>query len=102
MCMLLFPFCILMLFFVPKGSKLWFYCLNVCIAFDQDVNAALGGDHDETISARAGQARRRGSKFGTYLANFIDFIFKPLEKNHCENAIAFDAKRKIKYEVWQW
>lgn len=100
--MLMFLVCLPLCFVLKVGSKPWIYCYNVCIAFDQQVNAWLGGDHDQTISSRAGLARRRGSTFGKLAADFIDWLFSPLEKNHCEKAIAFDALRKRSYETWTW
>lgn len=100
--MLMFLPCLLFCFFLKPGTRAWIYCFNVCIAFDQQVNAWLGGDHDQMVSSRAGLARREGSKFGTRAANFIDWLFSPLEDNHCEKAIAFDAKRRVSFQTWKW
>lgn len=100
--MLMFLLCLPLCFILKPGTRLWIYCYNVCLAFDQQVNAWLGGDHDQTISSRAGLARRRGSKLGAVAANFIDWLFSPLENDHCERAIKFDAQRKRSFETWTW
>jgi len=97
-----FLVCLLLCFIFKPGTNIWLYCYNVCISYDQWVNSALGGDHDQTISARAGIARNEGSKWGTRFANFIDWLFSPLEKNHCEKAILFDQKRPKSYETVRW
>lgn len=97
-----FLLCLLACFFLKPGSKAWLYCYNVCIGYDQWVNAALGGDHDQTISTRAGIARREGSSWGALFANFIDWLFSPLEKDHCEKAIHFDKNRTKSYETVRW
>lgn len=98
----LFLLCLLLCFFIRKDTRLWLYCFNVCVGYDQWINAALGGDHDQTISARAGLARRAGSYWGTKFANFIDWLFSPLEKDHCEKAILSDEKRVKSYETVRW
>lgn len=42
----------------PHRRRAW--CL--AIAYDQLANAVFGGNEDETISSRAGRARRKGQR----------------------------------------
>lgn len=56
------------------------YFMNILVAFDFLGNAFLAGDPDETISSRAGKARRAGRKWGCILCGFLDKI----DKGHCE------------------
>lgn len=55
-------------------------------SIDQSANAALKGDCDESLSSRAGKARRRGDAWGCILCKLLDAIVP----NHCEDAIEFD------------
>lgn len=73
------------------------YFWNLLIWLTQTLNVFTGGDPDETLSSRAGKARRRGSWFGTLLANVIDKIFSYLgDDNHCEKSIEPDeGKREV-------
>lgn len=59
---------------------------NVAVGLDQSANAALHGDPDETISGRAGKARRQGVKWGCILCGILDRI----DKNHCASSIEDD------------
>ena len=72
---------------LPKGSKLYQYCKNVLITYDQGFNViVLLGSPDETVSSRAGKGRLRGSKAWTILANILDKI----DPGHSEAAIEWD------------
>jgi len=62
------------------------YFWNILIAIDQFFNAVLGGNPDETISSRAGKAKREGKLWGGYLCNVLD----KLDKNHCEKSVEED------------
>lgn len=71
---------------------------NLAIAFDQLVNAAFGGSHEETISAAAWRLGEiRGWKRWHYFRIFIDFLFcwqKKVEgKAHCEQAFESELYR---------
>lgn len=61
------------------------YALRVLIGLDQFTNTILGGYPNETLSARAW---RKGSIEGKdgwkTFQTFTDFLFSPIEKNHCE------------------
>lgn len=59
---------------------------NTALSLDQAANAALHGDPDESISSRAGKAKRRGDRWGCILCKLLDAIVP----NHCEDAIEFD------------
>lgn len=50
------------------------------VSQDQNVNAAFGGNPDETISSRANRARLAGRSWGCILCRFLDLF----EKNHCQ------------------
>ena len=52
------------------------------IGYDQTLNAALGGDPDETISSRAHRAQIAGQWWGCTLCRVLDV----LHKDHCKNS----------------
>lgn len=61
----------------------------VAVANDQTLNAALvgrPGSEDETISSRAGKARRTGRRWGCLLCRLLDKI----DPRHCEKSIEPD------------
>ena len=53
---------------------------NQFIAFDQALNALLGGDPDETISSRAGKAMDREKP--PLWAKVVDWVTHPFEPEH--------------------
>lgn len=59
-------------------------------SIDQSANAALKGDCDESLSSRAGKARRKGKIWGCVLCKLLDAVVK----NHCEDAIELDEGNK--------
>ncbi len=61
------------------------YLLNNAIAFDQQVNTLLGGEPDETLSARAYRTEQQGKLFGRLFRPLIDALFF-FDKNHCQKA----------------
>lgn len=63
---------------------------NTADSIDQSANAALKGDPDESISSRAGKARRRGDTWGCVLCKLLDAIVP----NHCADAIEEDEGRR--------
>lgn len=66
------------------------WLLRIAIAFDQMVQAMFRfGIPGETISARAGKARRRGKTYGCLLCWLLD----ALNPGHCERAIRNDIAR---------
>ena len=56
---------------------------HLYLAFDQLGNAATGGDEDETISSRAGRARREGRRWAIILCRILGY----LDPGHCEKSI---------------
>ena len=78
-CILVMPLlAIVMLGQATVGSK--DRAQRMAIALDQCGNAALGGSEDETISSRAGRAKRDGKKWGYVAVWLIDGVFG---KGHC-------------------
>ena len=60
--------------------------LNLLIALDQLVwvIVTLGKGHpDETISAAMWRMEQQGKLAGRILRPLIDFLFSPLERDHC-------------------
>lgn len=65
---------------------------NTALSLDQAANAALHGDPDESISSRAGKAKKRGDRWGCVLCRLLDWIVP----NHCEGAIESDEGVRTK------
>ena len=63
----------------PNGRRVW----TLAVAYDQLANAAFGGHEDETISSRAGRAKRQGKRWACVLCRLLDAI----DPNHCERSI---------------
>ncbi len=70
--------------------KAWL--LNVAIAADQLVNAALAGAPDETLSSRAHRMRAKGHRWWGWTAAFIDTLFF-FDPGHCEKAYQSERLR---------
>jgi hypothetical protein len=69
--------------------------LNFLIALDQlaYVILTLGAGHpDETLSAAAWRTERKNRLLGIAFRPVIDFIFRPLERDHCRKA--YEAERR--------
>lgn len=62
----------------PNGRRAW----TLAVAYDQLANA-FGGHEDETISSRAGRARRQGKRWACLLCRLLD----ALDPGHCERSI---------------
>jgi len=56
---------------------------KLAVSHDQLANTAFGGDEDETISSRAGRAKRDGKRWGCIFCKLLDRF----DKNHCEKSI---------------
>ena len=63
----------------PYGRRAW----TLAVSYDQLANAAFGGHEDETISSRAGRARRQGKRWACLLCRLLD----RLDPGHCERSI---------------
>jgi len=66
------------------------YIKRVLLGVDQFLNAATGGDEDETISSRAGKARCQGRWWGRALCWGLDKI----DPGHCANSIEPDEGKQ--------
>lgn len=69
------------------------YLLNNAIAFDQQINALLGGSPDETLSARAYRTEQQGKAFGRFFRPLIDAIFF-FDSHHCHQAWLAEVNKK--------
>jgi hypothetical protein len=56
----------------------------VAFGLDQAANGSLGGDPDETLCSRAWREHRQSKKWDRY-RRFFDWLFSPVEDNHCRN-----------------
>lgn len=63
---------------------------RLAVSHDQLANTATNGDEDETISSRAGKARKAGRRWGCLLCKLLDRI----DPNHCERSIEQDEGRR--------
>lgn len=69
------------------GSNYWF---EVWIGFDKLCNAALGGDHKETISSRLGKSTEYGLPpvfLHIVIDNAIAWMLDQVDPNHCKDSI---------------
>ena len=76
----------------------WIY--QALVAFDQFCNVLLGGNPDETISARSERAAERGDLLGKFMVWWLDKI----QPNHGRGAVEGDLRRaeaveKIEKEI---
>lgn len=67
--------------------------MQVAIAFDQLLNAILGGMADETLSARAHRMRAKQHKYWGWTANAIDALFF-WQHQHCYHSYRAEMERK--------
>lgn len=65
------------------------YVKRVLVAFDVFWNVVLGGNMDETISARAGRAKDAGKLWGIWLSGILNWI----QPYHVQLAIEHDEER---------
>jgi hypothetical protein len=65
---------------------------QVLIAFDQLLNTLLGGQADETLSARAHRMRMKRHKWWGWTARAIDLLFF-WQKEHCKTAYESELQR---------
>lgn len=70
------------------------WLLNILIAIDQLVNAVAFGDHDETMSSRAGKIKLQAGDDFTWwrhpIAKFVDKLTALFQRRHVERAIEWD------------
>lgn len=65
---------------------------QVLIAFDQLLNTLLGGQADETLSARAHRMRIKRHKWWGWTARAIDMLFF-WQDGHCKQAYESELQR---------
>lgn len=63
------------------------YLWNLLIAIDQLINAAFGGDPDETMSSRMG---KRLAQRDCWLCAFLCGLLNLIDKGHCIKSIERD------------
>ena len=73
---------------------------QIAIAFDQLINAVLGGYADETLSARAHRMRVKKQRYWGWTANAIDKLFF-WQKAHCESSYYAEMQRSQLPEEFQ-
>lgn len=74
------------------------YIKNVLIALDQLANTLIGGQPDETISAKAYRMRVEKDSFGwKSTEKLINFLF--FDEKHCEKS-AFSEKSRRQIASW--
>lgn len=69
---------------------------NLVVALDQlaYVIVTLGAGHpDETLSAAAWRTEQDGKLLGRFFRPLIDFIARPLERDHCRASYESEIKR---------
>ena len=76
------------------------YVLNILIAIDQLINTLVGGYPDETLSASAYLGEREGKIYGRIFRPVIDFLFWPLQRDHCRRA--FEAEFNFSQRPRPW
>ena len=69
---------------------MWF---QILIALDQLINALIGGNADETLSARAHRMRVKGHRYWGWTAGAIDKLFF-WQRGHCLAAHQREHERK--------
>ena len=63
--------------------------LHVLIALDQLIYVLItlgNGYPDETLSSAAYRLELRGHFWGRFWRPIIDWLFRPIEQNHCQQA----------------
>jgi len=56
----------------------------VAFGLDQAANGSLGGDPDETLCSRAWRLQLYSRRWNM-LRHFFDWLFSPVEADHCHN-----------------
>ena len=69
------------------------YIFRVLLIGDCFLNVVLGGKLYETLSASAWLGEQQGKFFPCIFRPLIDFLFLPIERNHCANAYFSEFKR---------
>lgn len=78
--------------------------LNLLVALDQFVHVVFtlgNAAPDETISAAAWRLEQSGRWQGKILRPLIDFLFRPIEKDHCYKAWLAEINGTQRYKQWK-
>lgn len=70
--------------------------LNLLIALDQFIFVLItlgGADPDETISAALFRMEQQHKIAGRLFRPVVDFLFSPIEKDHCHSAYLSEFKK---------
>ena len=73
-------------------QRIKWHLMQIFIAFDQLLNAIIGGYADETFSARCW--RRRGDKTWRFFQKLVDKVFF-FDKNHCQTS--YESERQLNH-----
>jgi len=69
------------------------YLIRVLIAFDQLANTLVGGYPNETLSSRAWRRGQiEGKQAWELFRGFVDWLFSPVDKHHCEQSYLYCKK----------
>lgn len=68
------------------------YLAELAASFSQTLNAMLGGNRDQVLSARAWEAKLAGRWYGSPAVALLDALFF-WDPNHCERTYAGDSER---------
>ena len=74
----------------PMALRVSDYWFHVWIGFDKLCNAALGGDHDETISSRLGKSTIWGHApvFGSLkIDKLVAWMLHQIDTDHCKKSV---------------
>ena len=71
------------------------YVLNIALAVDRLLNAALLGNANETLSQRTARAELAGNKFAKLACRIIGLV----DRNHCAWSL---EPGTVGSEIWPW
>lgn len=74
-------------------KDIYYWVKEIAVAFDQMLNAVLGGTSDETLSSRAHRMRVKRHPYTWWLADVIDAIFF-WDDDHCKEAYEGELLRR--------
>ena len=75
------------------------YALDVWLGFDKFINAAMGGDHEETISSRLGKSIYHNSPsvfFTRRIDKVVASCLDVVDPDHCLKSIDWSVGRRYK------
>ena len=72
---------------------MWAYLFRVLVGIDQLANTLIGGQPDETLSARAWRGQMNGKILARLFRPMIDWLFRPFEEDHCRKSWESERRR---------